>query len=183
MEERLNSEDEIQNNSARQNNHLSDQPDNGDLDLAGLAGRGSRLAAAIIDWLLLFFPNMLAGRFFYGYDAYMKNLKNNSFEFIVSILFIGLIINLVCNGYLLYKRGQTLGKMIMDIEIVDMKNNVPPLFNSFFVRSFLFSVLYFIPVVQLVAALDVLFIFSQSRRCLHDRLAGTKVVDVEIVKY
>ncbi|HEX2868047.1 MAG TPA: RDD family protein [Ignavibacteriales bacterium] len=175
-------EEEIQNNNTHKSNHLFDQPDISDLDLAGLAGRWSRLAAAIIDGLILFFPNILAGRFFYGYDAYMKNLKNNSFEFIVSILLIGLIINLILNGYLLYKRGQTLGKVIMDIKIVDMNNKVPSLFNSFFVRSFLFSALYFIPVGQLVITLDPLFIFSANKRCLHDRIAGTKVVDVEITE-
>lgn len=181
MEEKFNSEDEIQTNSALQHNHVFDQPDNGS-GITGLAGRGTRLAAAFIDSFILFIPYLIVNILFYGFNGYMENLRTLSFEFIVGSLFLGIFSNLSINGYLLYKKGQTIGKMSMDIKIVDMNNNVPSLFHSFFLRSFLFSVIYFIPYVKIIVLLDPLFIFSQSRRCLHDRLAGTKVVDVEIVE-
>jgi uncharacterized RDD family membrane protein YckC len=161
------------------NDYMSGQPDNNDINLAGLSGRGTRLAAAIIDSILLIIPNTIVFVLFYGFNGYMENLTKRNLEFTLSSLFLGLLVNLVFNGYPLYKNGQTIGKMIMDIKIVDMNNNIPSLFRSFFLRSFLFSVLVFIPFIDFVAMLDIFFIFSQSRRCLHDRVAGTKVVDVE----
>lgn len=180
MEEKINSENELQYNSEQKHNHVFDQPDNAS-DLTGLAGRGTRLAAVFIDSFILFIPYLIVNILFSGFNGYMENLRNLSFEFIVGSLFLGIISNLSINGYLLYKKGQTIGKMSMDIKIVDMNNNVPSLFHSFFLRSFLFSVVYFIPYAKIIVLLDPLFIFSKNRRCLHDRLAGTKVVDVEII--
>ncbi|MGE5352174.1 MAG: RDD family protein [Acidobacteriota bacterium] len=163
---------------AEKNTSLFDQQDN-NMDLTGLAGRGDRLAAAIIDSLILLIPNISAGVLFFGFNAYLENLTSRNFVFTVSNLFLGLLVSLLFNGYLLYKYGQTIGKKIMDIKIVDMNNNLPTLFKSFFLRSFLFAVLYLIPFVNIVVMLDVFFIFSKSRRCLHDRFAGTKVIVAE----
>lgn len=172
--------EEIIKTEEAQNNNQSDQPDNYDSDLTGLADRWTRLAAVIIDGLILLFPYSIVNILLFGYDAYMDSLNNANSQIMARSFTLGSLVYLLINGYPLYKKGQTIGKKIMDIKIVDMNNNVPPLFYSFFVRYFIFSVLYFIPFVKIIAMLDPFFIFSQNRRCLHDRLAGTKVVEVEI---
>jgi uncharacterized RDD family membrane protein YckC len=81
---------------------------------------------------------------------------------------------------LLAKRGQSLGKMAMNIRIVRNDNDSNPGFLSAVVlRIWLSGILSAIPCLgQLFLLIDILSIFSEERRCLHDWLAGTKVVDV-----
>ena len=80
---------------------------------------------------------------------------------------------------LLSLRGQTLGKMILNIRIVDHDDES----NPGFVRAVCWRVLVpaFLGAVPLLGLLfvllDVLCILGEERRCLHDLMAGTKVVE------
>ena len=80
---------------------------------------------------------------------------------------------------LLAKRGQSLGKMAMSIRIVRYDDDSDPGFLSAVVlRIWLSGILSAIPCLgQLFLLIDILSIFSEERRCLHDWLAGTKVVE------
>jgi uncharacterized RDD family membrane protein YckC len=82
---------------------------------------------------------------------------------------------------LLSMRGQTVGKRITRIAIVDQfSNDLVGYLRVAVVRQgpqTLLSLLF--PTVGLAyLILDGLFIFSKRRRCLHDRLAGTVVIQV-----
>jgi uncharacterized RDD family membrane protein YckC len=102
---------------------------------------------------------------------------------------LGLIVMLAFQGYLLATRGQTIGKWLTKIRIVDAKTGalLP------FVRVYVYRYLWLMPLVLIVAMVpgviddllinlvtivDALFIFGKERRCLHDFIAGSKVIRV-----
>jgi len=81
------------------------------------------------------------------------------------------------NLYLLYRFGQTLGKKLVGIRIVKTDGSRAGLARIIFVRDLPFWIVALIPLIgALVSLADPLFIFGESRRCLHDRLAGTIVM-------
>ncbi|MCB1225669.1 MAG: RDD family protein [Verrucomicrobiales bacterium] len=75
---------------------------------------------------------------------------------------------------LLWQRGQTIGKWLIGIRIVNLENDeVPSPKRIILIRTLLnglFSVIVF------YALADVLLIFATDRRCIHDYLASTRVV-------
>lgn len=109
-----------------------------------------------------------------------------------AVLLLGLLsvaLFLALNGYLLFTRGQTLGKAIFKIRIARPDGAIP----SFWVRLVILrsgildlaSLLAQISTASLlggfswsilVTVVDALFIFGKSRRCLHDLIAGTVVL-------
>lgn len=74
---------------------------------------------------------------------------------------------------LIATRGQTIGKFLMCIRIVSMDGRLPGFIFGVVVRNWIRNLLGMIPFFSLV---DVLFIFGESNRCIHDYLAGTRVV-------
>ncbi len=79
---------------------------------------------------------------------------------------------------LLSWRGQSVGKLLCGLRIVREPDNSPPGFlRAFLLRGTAPFMLEQIPLVGLVFwTVDSCFIFRADRRCLHDLLAGTKVV-------
>ena len=74
----------------------------------------------------------------------------------------------------------SIGKWFLEMQIVDYESNIPAGFlKAFVLRSFVNSLISAVPFVGfLYTLLDDLFIFGDEQRCLHDHLAGTKVVDI-----
>lgn len=84
---------------------------------------------------------------------------------------------LVPHGFLLVRRGQTIGKAILGIRIVRSDGGKPSALQLVGVRYGLFYALLIVPGAGVIALLvDTLLIFRKSRRCLHDMLADTIVV-------
>jgi uncharacterized RDD family membrane protein YckC len=83
----------------------------------------------------------------------------------------------VVNGYLLKKYGQTVGKRFLDVRICDSRTEaVPPLWRLV-VRIGVPPIAGLLGALgRLFALVDVLFIFRRDRRCIHDLIAGTRVV-------
>ena len=76
---------------------------------------------------------------------------------------------------LLTMDGQTIGKRFLDIRIVDVVTGQNAGFGTNVVmRAWVNSLLNVIPFYSLA---DVLFIFRDDRRTIHDLLAGTHVVE------
>lgn len=81
------------------------------------------------------------------------------------------------NGKLLAGNGQTTGKKVLGIKIVDMNGNIPSVKEHLVVRYIAYFVPGWLPVVgSILPLVNVLFIFGKQRRCLHDYIAKTKVV-------
>ena len=95
---------------------------------------------------------------------------------------LGVILVLVEFAYVVYqavllsKLGQSIGKRMIGIQIHDIKTGRNGGFESNVLkRAILSNLLNIIPFYALV---DVLFIFRRDRRCIHDFIAGTHVVQV-----
>lgn len=85
---------------------------------------------------------------------------------------------LLLNGYLLSKKGQTIGKLAMGTRIVDMEGKLPDAGKSIGLRYVVVNLIGSIPFVGgLFTLVDCLFVFAKDRRCLHDHIAGTRVVE------
>jgi uncharacterized RDD family membrane protein YckC len=143
------------------------------------AERTQRFSAALIDFAIaLAYGLPLAwalGIYEYTYHTPRLPIPHN-------LLYINgaitLAIFLLIHGYWLSKYGQTVGKRVVRIRIVDMASgDKPPFARLVLLRYLVIGVLGYIPVVGgLVTLVDVLFIFRQDRRCIHDLICGTRVV-------
>lgn len=147
------------------------------LVLLNLASRWKRLAAAFIDCffaVIVMVPLLLiAGVFPQAANGQQVTLGQQ-----IVIIMIGWAVFLIMNGYLLNTKGQTLGKAAVNIKMVDAEGNVPSFGKLLGLRYLLPALVAYIPLVGgLLAIADALFIFSQDKRCLHDQLAGTWVVN------
>jgi len=81
------------------------------------------------------------------------------------------------HGYLLVTRGQTIGKALLKLRIVRPDGSRASIGRVIGLRYAAPALLNVMPAVGMIFTLgDVLFIFRESRRCLHDQIADTIVV-------
>ena len=145
-----------------------------------LAGLGERLAAAIIDTVIML-AVLLPVMWFGGYfrDVMNAATAGQSLPIATELLWglISLIIFFAIQAYPLHTAAQTWGKRVLGIRIVDL-NGTRSLFGKLSLLRYLpmqgIGLLPFIGPFLSVA--NVLFIFRNDRRCVHDLIAGTKVV-------
>ena len=172
------------------------------------AGRFRRLLASLFDTLVLvgvfvFF----AVRGDIGYTSFIMALSNELPVIVEWTLWFTAIF-FVINGVPLFTRGQTVGKWMLGLHIVDSETGHRPALEKLILYRYVVFILlanlvswFYIPDTVVSATLPVIgqitlegipwpfpgtllwvpvvdaaFIFSSSRRCLHDRLAGTIVV-------
>jgi len=142
-----------------------------------LASRKDRFLAALIDSIIglaviapVIFGTTILGNFRHPETRDLLTVE-------MSDLF-GLGVILILNGYLLATRAQTIGKRAMGIRIVNHDGSQASFATVVLRRMVPFQMLAGVPVVNYLALVDVLFIFRQDRRCLHDYLAGTRVVKI-----
>ena len=145
-----------------------------------LASRGKRLAAAVVD-VFIFFPLVLLIAQPLGLINISDPAKMQGFNLdqTMQLFIIGQVLFLLVQGYLLHTQGQTIGKKLLKIRIVSLNDELLGIGQLYFVRYLTFSLIAQIPIIgAFISMVNVLFIFGQDRRCLHDRLAGTKVIEV-----
>ncbi len=101
-------------------------------------------------------------------------------EQLTSLVF-GFGLFLLIHGYPLLTRGQTIGKMLLRIQIVSYSDNkILPFGKLFVFRYLILGVVYYIPFIgTLMGLVNACFIFGEERRCIHDLMANTKVVMVK----
>ena len=95
------------------------------------------------------------------------------------VFFLGVVGYLLVNGFLLWRYGQTVGKWFVKIKIVDHESGELPAFWKLIVlRAPFFPLLYatFIGYGYLLL-IDLLLGLRRDRRCVHDWVSGTQVVD------
>lgn len=142
-----------------------------------LASRWERLGASLIDFLILLPVAVFLMLYFLPMGSNLRHLHNQVVIFLTSMI-VGWGYFLLVNGYLLARHGQTVGKYVCGIKIVQQRDyRLPPLGHLLLTRYLAMNLLAQIPWVGGITSLvDVLFIFMPDRRCLHDHLAGTIVV-------
>ena len=144
-----------------------------------LAERSDRLLATLID-----FSPYILGAILSSFFSNYRSLIDGIFGVLLNVM--GFI-----NLCLLWSRGQTIGKYFRSIKIVNYKTDqildwatllfLRPLLIYILFISFIIAVIGGQPQYSLVPALlilvDFLFIYRSDRRCFHDLISGSKVVN------
>lgn len=141
------------------------------------ADRVKRLVATVLDGLIFAVTaGMAFGMGFLSGAGFHWGVGLLSGFGLMSIVWLGM---LVCQCYLLAIRGQTIGKIVMGLRIVRFEDGGNPGFvKAVLLRTFLWAIITAVPVVgTLIGVVGILFIFRDDQRCLHDHLAGTRVVN------
>lgn len=163
-----------------------------------LASVGKRCIAKLVDWGVLFIPQIIL------YASYIDQTFLNKvaqaqtsaeqnqlmLEFAqslpnwvsLSILGYTLFILFIQND-LIRRSGQSIGKKLFKLQIVDINTNrITTGGRAFIIRSFVFFMLFQIsqlfPLLMIVLIVDFMMLFSKQNQTLHDRLSKTKVVDI-----
>jgi len=71
------------------------------------------------------------------------------------------------------RNSQSIGKKIMHIKVVRSDGTPVTLGRLFWLRNVVNGLISIVPLYGLI---DALFIFGESRQCLHDKIADTIVV-------
>lgn len=153
-------------------------------DAAGvelLAGRGERLAAVLLDTLLmalvmvpLMFATGLWGTMMA--NATQGPLAGLGTKMLVGVL--GFVVFVAIQGYPLHTNAQTWGKRVLRIWIARLDGTQPSLPYLLLRRYVPMQLVGLIPFVgTLLSFVDSLLIFRADRRCGHDLVAGTRVVN------
>ena len=137
-----------------------------------LADRGTRLGAAMLDFLISI-VSIIPGIILISAS---DTDQGEGFGWaLIIIAFLGLS---VVQMVILVKHGQTIGKRALKIRIVRVSDESTPGFvKVVLLRIWVSSFISGIPYVGVIFwIVDGLFIFRDDRRCLHDLIANTKVI-------
>lgn len=152
---------------------------------AGLAGRGARLLAAIIDMVFLVTVGLLAVLPFVGADGFFGKADTDA-ENVSVFVSIGpgagnfAIIGIAFFYFWLMhaKWGQTLGKKALGIRVVRAEDGGPITSGQAAGRAAFYQVLG--GLIGCVGLVDVLWcLWDERKQCLHDKVAKTLVIKVD----
>ena len=145
---------------------LSQEPE---IAISNDASLGKRLLAQIVNgflfWVIFF------SVFYFTGDNPSPTIAQKYGH----ILLFSWLVYFICQAVLLSLYGQSIGKKLLGIKIVQnstLQNG--GFINNVLLRVGLNSLLIAIPFYALI---DILCIFRQDHRCLHDLIAGTVVVE------
>lgn len=154
-------------------------------DLSELASRGERLGAALVDIggaTLAALGSLIAssegGEWSLSSDTFDAN--DGALLLLIAPYALWQVLQLT----LLWRSGQSVGKRLLGLKVVDILGEDKP-GNLLLMRGLLPLLVYWalnvascglLPLPALI--LDSLFIFRKDRRCLHDLVAGTRVVRI-----
>jgi uncharacterized RDD family membrane protein YckC len=139
------------------------------------ADRSTRLAAAILDSLIagaMIYGPMLLGLGLGGAVAGSDGMGTMVIATVVLTL-VGFVVWCWLTIRYVIENGQSIAKKLLNIKVIRSDGSPITLGRIFWLRNFLNGMLGIIPLYGLV---ELLFIFGESRQCLHDKLADTIVV-------
>ncbi len=154
-----------------------------------LGDRGARLLAKLLDEVLAL-ACALPGAALLGF-GFLKDLVASRDSAQLSemdlagntaglgVLALGVLALAVVQIWMISTRGQSIGKRVFGVRIVrDLDGALPGFVHGWLLRSFVPGLIGMIPLGGgfLFALVDVCFIFRRDRRCIHDFIAGTRVV-------
>jgi uncharacterized RDD family membrane protein YckC len=141
-----------------------------------LGGRGERLGAALIDGFIqvpIALPIMYAMGYF---DGVMQGVQP-SYGMKAFGALVGFALFVAIQGFPLANSGQTWGKKLLKLKIVDLEGRKPEFARLVGLRYATTQAAVLVPFLgSLYALVDALFIFRNDKRCIHDLIAGTRVV-------
>jgi uncharacterized RDD family membrane protein YckC len=149
------------------------------------AERGTRLVAAILDGIvagvMIYLPLMVT-LVVTGLSRVpvAENEAPAFFDGATAAVSIGF--GLACIGFIAWawltimyvrRNGQTIAKKLLNIKVVRTDGSSASLARIFWLRNVVNTLISLVPLYSVV---DHLFIFGESRQCLHDKLADTIVI-------
>lgn len=143
-----------------------------------LAERGTRWFARFIDGLINLVSVVPVGLVLFSTDVLnWRDLQQNQ---LAGVIFWAAALPVSLYQWSLVSRtGQTIGKKMLGIRVVKVDGSPVDFTSGVAMREWITTVIGFIPLLGgLVSFVGILLIFGDERRCLHDRLAGTKVIRV-----
>jgi uncharacterized RDD family membrane protein YckC len=136
-----------------------------------LAGAGVRLGAYIIDTVLSTLVMIVAGVAFYlSFDD--ETGPGAGIAWLIFIVSAGALIWF--NVLYVIQNGQSVAKRWLGIKVIRTDGSPASLGRIFWLRNFVNSLI--TSVFGLYFLVDSLLIFSDSRQCVHDKIADTIVV-------
>lgn len=147
-------------------------------DTYEIAGRATRLGAAILDSLLFGLaavPVAIAA----GFDPGAMADGFSAYTGLAGLATVGLLIVLVViTIVLVHRNGQSIGKWLVNIKVVRRDGSRASLGRIFWLRNFVNWIPSAIPIVgNFYWVVDSLFIFGARQQCIHDLIADTIVVN------
>lgn len=144
-----------------------------------LADRLPRFLAAFIDGLILMVPMIVIGILLGVVLAVLGIADGILGGLIMTVASLAGVVAcfVLINGKLLSEQGQTWGKKIMEIRIVNDDGSRANFQDILLKRYLPVWVAGMIPIIGgVITLVDSLLIFRENRKCLHDDIAGTKVI-------
>lgn len=145
------------------------------------ASRWRRLGGSLIDTVVLLvalIPLMII--YYGGFEAYSKVEDTGGFLFELGFALVAFVVDIIINGYLMAYRGQSIGKWVVGTQIVRSDGSKADFVRLAFIRYLPYSIVYVIPFVGYpISIINVLLIFRESRKCGHDEIADTIVVNAQ----
>ena len=132
-----------------------------------LAERGARLMARIVDSLLFLIPWAMV------MVAEATGLSDLLGDILVGLAGLTVMAIIGAQLYLLATRAQSVGKRVMNIYMIRPDGQRAEWWRVLLLRPIIAVVGQF--TAGILGVVDILFIFRQDRRCLHDMVAGTLV--------
>lgn len=142
-----------------------------------LARRGARLGASILDFvILLIFMGPIS--YFLGIFDYVQNGQQPPLSLTLINVAISFTLYFAINWKHLNNNAQTFGKYVLNIRIANLDGSKPTIKELLLKRYLVFWGFPYVPFIgDVLNIINVLFIFRKDRRCIHDFVAGTKVIN------
>jgi uncharacterized RDD family membrane protein YckC len=138
------------------------------------ADRGARLGASILDtfiFMLMVYLPFVGGAMITGANGDPEDLTAMLGGSMIAL--IGLVIWCSITVRSLARTGQSIAKKMVGIKVVRSDGSPASVGRIIWLRNILNSMIAVIPAYGII---DSLFIFAESRQCLHDKIADTIVV-------
>ena len=137
------------------------------------ADRGTRLGAAFLDSIII-------GVTIYLPLMFVFVIRGQNAETAGTLILLGSLLTvtgLVTWSWItivyVKRNGQSIAKKILGIRVVRADGSAASLGRVFWMRNVVNGLMSIIPLYGLI---EILFIFGESRQCLHDKIADTIVV-------
>lgn len=148
-----------------------------------LASRGTRLGAFLVDWMLLG-AVALPGGFLAGFlvATRTRTMSFASTEMLVlgvtAVIGSMMLAFQIYQWYLVATTGQSLAKRWLGLQIVRIDGSPLGFVHGVVLRSWVMAALGYVPFGGpfIYFVVDPLLIAGEGRRCLHDHIAGTRVI-------
>ncbi|HTN77086.1 MAG TPA: RDD family protein [Pirellulaceae bacterium] len=142
-----------------------------------LANRWKRFLGSLIDSLLYMGIGMIVG---FGMAGSTGSVNENELFLVVAVF---ILVAFGVQAYLISTRGQSLGKIVLGTRIVRVETDETVGFlHGVLLRAIVPAFIGMVPFVgRFFGLIDALFIFGEEKRCIHDLIAGTKVLDIELI--